>query len=358
MLRRLILPALALLAATAVLAFLFRGPIALRVMRRVVERNLSSDLVVELPDGLHVALCGAGGPLPDPVRSGPCVAIVAGKTLFVVDSGSGAARNLTRMRLPPGRVEASFLTHFHSDHIDGLGEMAMLRWTGAAHQSPLPVYGPPGVAEVVAGFNQAYRLDSGYRTAHHGPTVAPPSGAGMEARTFPVPAAGAAEVIWDQGGVRITAFRVDHDPVSPAVGYRFDYGGRSAVISGDTKKSDTVQREAKHVDLLVHEALAPQLVEVITDAAAAAGRHNIEKITRDILTYHTTPVEAAEIAQAAGVRQLLLYHIVPPLPLSGLESVFLEGVDKAYSGGVTLGRDGTMISLPRGSDAIDVKSLL
>ena len=356
--RKLFLSTLALLAVLAAVAYVFRGPIAMRVMRRVLDRNLSTDLIAELPDGLHVALCGAGSPLPDPVRSGPCVAVVAGKTLFEVDAGSGAARNLMRMRLPPGRIEALFLTHFHSDHIDDLGEVAMQRWTGAAHQSPLPVYGPPGVEEVVAGFNQAYRLDASYRTAHHGPTVAPPSGAGMEAHTFPVPAAGAAAVVWDQGGVRITTFRVDHEPVSPAVGYRFDYGGRSVVISGDTKKSATVEHEAEHVDLLVHEALAPQQVAVITEAAAAAGRHNIEKITRDILTYHTTPVQAAEIAQAAGVRHLLFYHIVPPLPLPGLDSVFLEGVAKAYSGDVTLGRDGTMISLPRGSDAVTVKRLL
>jgi len=358
MLRKLFLSTLALLAVLAAVAYVFRGPIAMRVMRRVLDRNLSTDLIAELPDGLNVALCGAGSPLPDPIRSGPCVAVVAGKTLFVVDSGSGGARNMTRMRLPPGQIEALFLTHFHSDHIDGLGEMAMLRWTGAAHQAPLPVYGPPGVEEVVAGFNQAYRLDAGYRTAHHGPTVAPPGGAGMEARPFPVPAAAGAAVIWDRDGVRITTFPVDHEPVSPAVGYRFDYGGRSAVISGDTKKSDTVQREAEHVDLLVHEALAPQLVAVITDAAAAANRHNIEKITRDILTYHTTPVQAAEIAQAAGVRHLLFYHIAPPLPLPGLESVFLEGVGKAYSGEVTVGRDGTMVSMPRGSNAIDVTNLL
>ena len=342
----------------AAVAYVFRGPIAMRVMRRVLERNLSSDLIAELPDGLHVALCGAGSPLPDPIRSGPCVAVVAGKTLFEVDAGSGAARNLLRMRLPPGRLEALFLTHFHSDHIDDLGEVAMQRWTGGAHQSPLPVYGPPGVEEVVAGFNQAYRLDSSYRTAHHGPTVAPPSGAGTEAHAFTLPPPGGSAVVWDRDGVKITTFPVDHDPVKPAVGYRFDYGGRSVVISGDTKKSATVQHEAEHVDLLVHEALAPQLVAVITEAAAAAGRHNIEKITRDILTYHTTPVQAAEIAQAAGVRHLLFYHIVPPLPFPGLASVFLEGVGKAYSGDVTLGRDGTMISLPRGSDAIEVQSLL
>jgi ribonuclease Z len=112
-----------LLVALALWAL--RAPIAVRVMERVLARNMAADPLAELPDGLHVLLCGAGGPLPDPVRSGPCVAVVAGRTMVLVDAGSGGARNLGRMQLPPGLAEALFLTHFHSDHIDGLGEIAL-----------------------------------------------------------------------------------------------------------------------------------------------------------------------------------------------------------------------------------------
>ena len=116
-----------LLAAAALWAL--RAPLALRVMDRALARNMGADPIAALPDGLHVLLCGAGGPLPDPVRSGPCAAVIAGRTLVVVDAGTGGARNLQRLGFAPGRLEALFLTHFHSDHIDGLGEMAMLRWT-------------------------------------------------------------------------------------------------------------------------------------------------------------------------------------------------------------------------------------
>ncbi len=334
--------------------WIMRGALASRLMRRAAEGLMAADPLGSLPEGIHVVLCGAGSPLPDPARSAPCVAVVAGGSLFLVDAGAAAARNLQRVGLPVDRVRAVFLTHFHSDHIDGLGELSVLRWAGGSHAEPLPTFGPPGVERVVAGLRAAYALDTGYRVAHHGPRVVPPTGAGLEARGFAVPEPGAPRLAWDEEGVRVMAFRVDHDPVEPAVGYRFDHAGRSVVLSGDTRKSAEVERMARGVDLLVHEALSPALVGILTEAAEAAGLAGRAQITRDILTYHTTPVEAAEIAQAAGVGHLLLDHIVPPLRIPGLEEAFLEGVSDAYAGRVTLGRDGTRISLPAGSAAIEV----
>lgn len=348
---RLVLLGIVLVAAAL---WALRGPIALRVMERALARNLSADPLAALPDGLHVLLCGAGGPLPDPVRSGPCTALIAGRTLVVVDAGTGGARNLQRLGFAPGLVDALFVTHFHSDHIDGLGEMAMLRWTGGGHETPLPVYGPAGVEEVVDGFGRAYRQDASYRVAHHGAATVRPSGAGMTALPFAPPAPGEAPVVFEADGLRVIAFAVEHEPIRPAVGYRFEYRGRTVVVSGDTKKSAYVEAQARGVDLLVHEALAAQLVKRLNAAATSAGRANIAKIANDILDYHTTPVEAAEVAQAAGAKHLLFTHVVPPLPVPGLDVVFLEGVADAFAGGVTLGRDGTLISLPSGSDAVEV----
>jgi ribonuclease Z len=356
--KRILLGLLGALLVLLLIAFSFRTTIALRVMERVVATNLGSDWVSELPDGLHVVLCGAGSPLPDPGRSGPCVAVIAGQRVFVVDAGSGASRRLSELRVPQGRIEAILLTHFHSDHIDGLGELLMQRWVNRGARAPVPIYGPTGVEEVVDGLNRAYRLDSAYRVAHHGEEIVPPSGAGGRAHPFAVPAEGRGEVVIDEGGLKVAAFRVDHTPVDPAVGYRFDYGGRSLVLSGDTIKSENLQRFADGVDLLVHEALAPHLVAVITRGAEAAGRSNIAKITRDILTYHASPVDAAELARDAGVGFLLYYHIVPPLPIAPLENVFLEGVDTVYEGPLAVGRDGTTVHLPVGSNAIDLEQRL
>ena len=324
-----------------------RGAIAVKLMSAAATRAMSADAVAELPDGLTVALCGAGSPLPDPKRSGPCVVVVAGKHVYEVDAGASAGRNMTRLGFAPGRIEALFLTHFHSDHIDGLGEVAELRWAGGAHTEPLPVIGPTGVEQVVEGFNAAYELDAGYRIAHHGPTVTPPKGHGGVARPFDPPGPSAAPVVWSADGVVVTAFRVHHDPVSPAVGYRFEYGGRSAVISGDTSKSANLELFAQNVDLLVHEGLSPELVGILGNAAAQAGRANVAKIMNDILSYHTAPVEVAQIAAAANVRHLLFYHVIPPLLVPGTEAAFLKGVSDIYHGPVTLGRDGTQIRLPR-----------
>jgi ribonuclease Z len=343
------------LAVGAAAAYAMRGPLSVGVMRRAAVRLMAANPMAELEDGIHVALCGAGSPLPDPERSGPCVGVVAGGTLFLVDAGGSASRGLVNVRMPAANITAVLLTHFHSDHIDGLGEVGLQRWVGGTHAAPLPLIGPRGVANVAAGFERAYSADAFYRTAHHGIDVAPPAGFGFEPRPFDPPRAGEDRVVWDSDGVRISAFRVEHDPVEPAVGYRFDYGGRSVVISGDTKKSAEVERVSDGVDLLVHEALAAHLVELMADAAAENNQAAREKILRDILDYHTTPVEAAQIAQASGVGHLLFYHIVPPLIIPGIERAFVDGVSDAYDGDVTLGRDGTAIFLPAGSKDVKVR---
>src|SRR3546814_11723674 len=71
---------------------------------------------------------------------------------------------------------------FHSDHIGDLGEFNLQTW-GAGRPTPLQVYGPEGVARVVTGFQEAYALDAGYRTAHHGADFLTPALEKMQARS-------------------------------------------------------------------------------------------------------------------------------------------------------------------------------
>ncbi len=343
------------IAAIGVALFAFRGDIAVLALKRIAPRTMAADTIATLPDGLHVALCGTGSPLPDPKRSGPCTGVIAGDRLFVVDAGDGAARTLARMRLGPQRLTAVLLTHFHSDHIDGLGALALQRWAGAGAARPLPVYGPTGVERIVAGFNEAYALDSTYRIAHHGADIVPPGGVGMRAEPFRL--ASASMVIFDDGGLRITAFQVDHRPIEPAVGYRFDYKGRSVVVSGDTVRSSNLEAVAQGADLLVHEALAPNLVAILEDSARATKRARLAKIFKDIPDYHTAPRAAAASATKAGVKALVLTHIVPAMPTAALEPAFLDGARAGFAGPLWIGRDRDLISLPANSVQITRRNI-
>ena len=342
---------LAVIALIGLLAYSQRATIAARLMERGLEARMGANIVDDLEDGLHLGLCGAGGPMPAPHASGPCVAVVAGKRLFVVDSGTDGVRNLARMGYQPGTIQGVFLTHFHSDHIDGLGEMGTIRWAGGDNASPLPVYGPAGVEKVVEGFNTAYSQDFVYRNEHHGDTVAPLSGAGLKAMPFSKPAMGELHTVLEDGGLKVQVLAVDHSPVDPAVGYRFSYKGRSLLITGDTVKLANIEQFAKGVDLLVHEALAPNLVNMMNATARKLGNPIMAKITHDVLDYHASPVEAAETARDAGVGHLLYYHIVPPLVIPGQKTLYLNGADKIFPD-YTIGQDGVSFSLPAGSDEI------
>lgn len=334
---------LALLAARQV----FAVQIGEAVFRRAIAGNVGSDPSASLPDGLHVYVCGSGSPLPDPARAGPCIGVLAGDRAFLFDVGGGSIRRLTRMGFPTGRTEKLYLSHLHSDHFDGLGELMVGAWVGGSRSTPLPVAGPPGVAEITDGFNAAYRIDSTYRMAHHGPAVANPAGYGLAPEVIDLPAGpGARAVLLDEGELQITAFLVNHSPVEPAYGFRIDYKGRSAVISGDTVYSDNLVSVAEGADILFHEALNPEMVAAMSQAADEAGAAPLSKVFADILDYHASPVDAARAAEAAGVERLVIYHIVPPLPSKLLYPVFLKGTGAAYAGRIDVGEDGTLYSLP------------
>lgn len=352
--RYLALGLVALAAIGAAGFFLFQRQIGEMMFRQAVAENVGRDRGAELPDGLHVFMCGSGSPLPDPTRAGPCVGVIAGSHVMVFDSGSGGARRLARMGFPLARLEKVYLTHLHSDHIDGLGELMLQAWVGGSRATPLPIAGPEGVGDVVGGFNTAYRLDSTYRTAHHGTQIANPAGFGGAAEVIPAPTgAGHAQVLVDKDDLRITVIAVNHAPISPAFGYRIDYNGRSVVLSGDTVYSADLVAASSGVDVMFHEALRPSMVVEMRDAAAKKGQSHIAKVMGDILDYHASPEDAARAAADAKAKQLVIYHIVPPLPSSMLDAAFLGDAPKLFSGPIRVAEDGLLISLPAGGTAID-----
>lgn len=360
LLKRTLLALLALALLGVGTAFVFRAQLATKLYERRVDRQMSLDRIANLPDGLHLAFCGTGSPLPDPSRAPSCAVVIAGDRLFVVDSGAGSVGNLLLMGIPAGEIEAVLLTHFHSDHIGGLGDLALQRWIGVGNTGPLPVMGPGGVETIVAGFNQAYALDASYRTGHHGEAIAPPSGFGMVAHPFQI--AGFDQTVpvklLENDGLTIWAVAVNHAPVEPAVAYRFDYHGRSLVMSGDlvAQASPGFQALAAGVDLLVVEALQPRLLDIINDGARSRGNARLDTIMTDIRDYHTTPEQAAAAANAAQAQALVLNHIVPAVPSRSLNAAFLGDAPAAFSGPIRIAEDGMVVSLPAGEVGVSFQS--
>ena len=359
--KTLVWSALALVALVGLAALALSVPaVQDAIVRRAVERLVRARADAVLADGaLRVLLCGSASPLAHPTRGRPCTAVIAGSRVFLVDVGPGAWNRLALWRIPGELVAAVLLTHFHSDHIGDLGEVDLQTWV-AGRPGPLRVFGPPGVEQVVAGFETAYEHDAGYRIAHHGADLLTPAAEPLEAHTIPLGADGANDgtaVVLEEDGLRVTAFLVDHRPVVPALGYRFDYGGRSVVVSGDTAAYPPLVEYARGADVLVHEAQANHLVAIAQEASARAGLARQARILSDIPDYHTTPVEAARMANEAGVRLLVLTHLTPP-PLNGfVERVYVRGVSDVRPGGWLLGDDGTLVVLPSGSEEIRVGKL-
>ena len=321
-----------------------------RLIDRAAQRALQPLRTEWLDDGaLHVVLCGTGSPLPSRERAAACTAVIAGGHFLLVDTGPGSNTNLGLWRMPMDRLDAILLTHFHSDHITELGEIAMQSWA-LGRAKPLPVYGPSGVERVVAGFEEAYALDTSYRIAHHGADFLPRAARPLVPHPVSAPAEGA--LVFEADGLRVTTFPVEHDPVSPATGYRFDYRGRSLVVSGDTAKSANLVRHASGADLLVHEALAAHMIGPAGEVAAAGGFPRRAHILGDIPSYHTTPVEAAGIAAESEVGLLVLTHLVPPPDNAVAKRLFVSGVAEAWDGEVVLGEDGLHLWMPSGSAEI------
>lgn len=362
---RRLLVILGILAVVIVAAFVafraFQQPIGEALFARGVAANFGRDATDDLPDGLTVYVCGSGAPMPDPTRMGPCLGVVAGDKAFLFDVGSGAARRLGRMGFPINKLEGIYLTHLHSDHIDGLGEMLLVSWIGGTRQEPTPIMGPRGTSRVVSGLNEIYEIDKGYRIAHHGEAVAPPGGFGAVAEEIVLPGdtamvkpAGPVEptLVFEEGPLSIEAFPVSHAPVHPAFGFRITYKDRSVVFSGDTKRDPNIAIISEGADVLFHEALQPRLVKITGDNAAAQGNESVAKIMADIPDYHTSPEDAAEIAEEAGVGTLVLYHLVPAPPSPLLYPAFLGDAEDRFSGELIIAEDGMLISLPAGSDEV------
>lgn len=274
---------------------------------------------------LRVTLLGTGSPVPSPTRFGNSTLVQANELNLVFDAGRGASIRLNQLGVPLGQIDGVFLTHFHSDHINGLADLWLTGFIPAfgGREGDFNLYGPSGVEHIGAGLMETWSNDIDVRVAD----------AEVERDTTNIATHEFEEdgVIFDDAGVQVTMFEVEHDPhgaIKPAVGYRVDYAGNSVLISGDTRPTGNVLTYGKDVDLLVHEVADfpdPEL-----------------EVVQNVYAHHTNPRQAGEIFAETQPGMAVYSHIVrgapPQIPNVPLETI-VERTRETYDGPLTVGED-------------------
>lgn len=268
---------------------------------------------------IKVTLLGTGAPPPVLQRFGPSTLVEAGGQKLLFDAGRGALQRLAQINVRWQDVDGVFLTHLHSDHVVGFPDLWLTGWlVGPGRDRPLHVWGPRGTTKMMSHLEQAYEFDIRMRRSDE---RAAPEGVVVLAEDIP------AGVVLDENGLKVTAFEVDHRPVEPAFGYRVDFGGRSVVLSGDTRVSENLIRQAQGVDLLVHEVASPATFERIGLSP--------ERV-RAVIDHHVTPEQAAEVFARTKPRLAVYSHIALPI---ATEQDLLPPTLAKYSGPVEVGED-------------------
>lgn len=269
-------------------------------------------------DSTVVVLLGTGNPNPDPDAAGPATAVVVGSRVFLFDAGAGVMRRMRAAKLPVSGPTALFITHLHSDHTLGYPDVIFTTWV-MGRIKPLEVFGPRGLQSMTDHIIAAWKEDIDVRTN------------GLEHRLSNGYAVRVHEiapgVVYDSGGVKITAIPVLHGSWKEAYGYRIDTPDRSIVLSGDTRPSPAIEQAARGVDVLIHEAYPEYANVAPRDSAFARYRRS----------FHTSSVELGRLAAVAKPKMLVLYHHV--IPADGGAALIASVRGAGYEGRIVFGKD-------------------
>ncbi|MBU6216330.1 MAG: MBL fold metallo-hydrolase, partial [Acidobacteria bacterium] len=267
---------------------------------------------------MRVTLLGTGSPLPDPHRAGPATLVEAGGLHLLFDCGRGVLMRLAAAGLPsPALLAAQFLTHLHSDHVSDFNDVVTTRWVTSPIPNPLSVVGPPGTQRFVDRTLEMLTDDIGYRIAHHEDLEWAPGVEVTEVLDGEVVHAGLSGA-----GVQVTAAPTDHRPVAPTVGYRVEHEGAVVAIAGDTVPCDGLDALVAGADVYVQTVIRDDIVRQVP----------MQRF-QDICDYHSSVADAARTAARAGVRTLVLTHMVPAPPPGGA-SEWIELAREHFDGEV------------------------
>ncbi len=272
-----------------------------------------------------ILLGTGGGPRPRKNSYASSQVIISNNVAYVIDCGDGVAQQLVRAGVSLSTLRQVFITHHHSDHNADYGNLLLLAWQSGL-KSRVDAWGPPPLAGITQLFFKMNAYDIHTRIADEGRVPFTPLVQAHELKR-------AGTVMHDEN-VRVTCALVDHPPVKPAFAYRFDSSDRSIVISGDTRRSDALVHLAHGADVLVHEVYYPPAVDRL-----AARVSNTRTLTQSINSHHTSVEDAGRVAQAAGVKTLVLSHFVPPDDPEVTEQMWLDGARSTFKGQIVVGKD-------------------
>jgi len=299
----------------------------------LVEKN--NDILKD-KKSIRIYTVGTASPMPgERVQTG--TAVIVNGHFFMFDVGDGVVQKTENMGLPLNRLDGIFITHWHSDHMMDLPSIISRSWL-LGRTNDLHLYGPDGTDTLNQAIDQYLHIENKHRVDHHGHETMDVSKARAISHEFKN-VQGGKEIIYQQDGITITAFDVNHQPIEPAVGYVIEYNGKKVVISGDTKKNDLVLEMSKDADVLLHEVILNSLLVQMETRLEEAGMDRNKKIIHDIQDYHTTPADVAEIATKANVKKLILHHFAPPPDFRIVKNLYKKEMS-GYDGEIHFANDG------------------
>jgi ribonuclease BN (tRNA processing enzyme) len=272
-----------------------------------------------------------GGPRVDVGPSNPANLVVVNDTPFVIDCGMGVSRQLASAGVPLASVKYILISHHHSDHNLEYGNLVYNAWA-AGLATPIHSFGPKGLEAMTRTYWELNKFDIETRIEDEG---RPDPRKLLIAKDIVEEG-----VVLQTADVKVTAFRTPHPPIMDNFAYKFETPDGVIVFSSDTAYNPKLAEFAKGADVLVHEALyVPWVYRLVARVKNGA------TLKKHLLESHTAVEDVGKIAAAAGVKVLVLSHLVPG-DLDVTDDTWTEGAKKNFSGRIIVARDLMELKLP------------